>query len=196
MPPERPTSVLVIAILNMVLGGLGSLLILCGLASMAINPYVQQMAAKGNSGMPMQPQPPPELVAFQAVGMVVSLILTGGALATGIGLLKMRPWARRWAIALSVLAIALVVAGPILNATVLAEPNRRYTESMEEWSRQLMRGRSVDLKPFVLIGQVVTYGIGALELAYAVTVLVILLRPKTAATFAAGHRTAGKADEF
>jgi hypothetical protein len=197
MPPHRPTSVLVIAILNMVLGGLGTLLMPCGFAALLINPYLQDMAHTANPNMPRQPQPPPALMGWSLASMAVMFVLAVGLLAAGIGLVKMRPWARRWTVALAVLGIALIVASPILNVTVLAEPNRQYMESMADWQRQMTGGQSMDMGGMMKASVYFGYVVAVVELIYAGVVLTVMLLPANVAAFAAAERQrVEKADEF
>src|SRR2546428_12207469 len=106
MQPRRPTSVLVIAIFHFILGGLGLLLGVIGLAG-SLMVYATLASA---------PPPPPSATGPAAVtpaaqyqyldahlpywkevdltSAAVSLVLSALMVVAGVGLLKMKPWGR------------------------------------------------------------------------------------------------------
>jgi hypothetical protein len=110
LPPqiiEKPTSVTVFGILNCVFGGLA---LLCTPFSI-LGLFVGDILPTGQPQMEMAP-------AYKGVLLVSSILGIGFAawlLALGIGLLKMKRWARRGSVIYSCIAIAWAIAGVALN---------------------------------------------------------------------------------
>jgi len=107
---NRPTSVLVFAILNLILGGLG-VLSLVGDLAMRLglfelptegNPVLAAMAT--DSGLRLY------LDVMQVIGIPATVVL----IASAVGLLKLKPWARAVTIAYGVYTIAVSVFNPIV----------------------------------------------------------------------------------
>lgn len=110
---QRPTSVLVIAILHLVFGSLGLMCNLCGLGS-------QMAGMQGNSFAPRNDpqqaevqrkmenameQAAPHGKLVQIANTAFSLCFAVMLLAAGIGLLNMAPWARGLSISYGILAL-------------------------------------------------------------------------------------------
>src|SRR5437763_636365 len=98
MAKQRPTMVLVIAILNFVFGGLGIL-------GSCVGGIVCLVMLNLPDPPPGQPNPfpnalkflaneVPSYTAFVMAGLVVGIIMAAALVLAGIGLLRMRPWAR------------------------------------------------------------------------------------------------------
>ena len=104
-PKPRPTSVTVLAILGIIFGGLG---VLCKPLSVAAI-FIPQPTP--NPAVEMQK----EMMGFNltnaAVGTAVSVLL----LASSIGCLSLKPWARKGMLAYAGLAIVLTIAGGIIT---------------------------------------------------------------------------------
>lgn len=96
-PATTPTFIKVFSILNMVFGGLG---LLCAPFNFVSIP----LALKALGSSPLMKA---YLVFSSVWGFIGAVIL----LATGIGLWKLRAWARKLAVGYSVLAIAIGLAG-------------------------------------------------------------------------------------
>ena len=107
--PERPTSVTVLGILNIVFGTLN---LMC-------TPFIF-------IGLFM-PQPEgtpfamgPGMKAYTAVGAIVGLIASGVLIGTGIGLLKLKDWARRMTSYYGWFALVWGVIGVIINGVMMS----------------------------------------------------------------------------
>ncbi len=109
VPPEaspRPVSVTVFGILNIVFG---SLVLLCAPFSLLTM-----------SAMPGLMSPTPVARAWLIVGQVIGLLGAAVLLSTDIGLLKLRSWARRWAVGYAWFAIAWDILAVGVNAVLMA----------------------------------------------------------------------------
>jgi hypothetical protein len=103
-----PTSVKVFGIMNTVFGTLGLLSGLNGLASMGAAAEMYQAAQIPDSFMPMA-----------QVQTVVSLLISLGVLATGVGLLTRQPWARSAAVNCAMAIIGIGILSLIATVVVL-----------------------------------------------------------------------------
>ena len=102
----RPTSVTVLAIIGIIFGGLG---VLCKPLSLAAI-FIPQPTP--NPVVDMQKEMMGFNLANTAVGTAVSVLL----LASSIGCLSLKPWARKGMLAYAGLAIVLTVVGGIITA--------------------------------------------------------------------------------
>ena len=113
---EKPTSITVFGVLNLVFGGLAvvaipfSLLVLLMPRAAASNPVLQIM------------QSTTFLRCWTYIGSGLGLLATIVLVACGVGLLQSRAWARRWSIYYAVYAIAAAVAGLIVQVAFLLPP--------------------------------------------------------------------------
>ena len=111
---QRPLTLSVFGVLNIAMGVLGGLGNLAGLAVLhlpskahAVNPIVEAANRHPVFGL--------QLTWLH----VVSLLLSGGLIAAGLGLLKVRPWGRWLSIGCGLLNLAVVVLGAVVNAVYL-----------------------------------------------------------------------------
>ena len=113
MPPEKPTSITVFGVLNCVFGGLG---IIC-------TPFSILVLFIGNL-FPMV-ENPPEIVPGYKIYLVVAAILGIGIaawlLSLGIGLLKVKSWARRGCIIYGWFAIFWGIIASIINVIAYSQ---------------------------------------------------------------------------
>jgi hypothetical protein len=195
MPRTRPTSVLVIAILQLVFGGLGMASSLCGLAVPMVMKALVPPPPPGPGGV--QPitqetmaeffeQHVPGYQASQYLGTVMAFGLCGLMLASGMGLLRMRPWGRTLAIVFAILAILYLVFYFTYSLLYL-------TPAMTEFFRQaLAQGQmgpgiqQQQQQAFLNFMEVMMRIGNFLSLAfliYPAVVLFILLRRNVAAAF-------------
>jgi peptidoglycan/LPS O-acetylase OafA/YrhL len=106
---QRPTSVTVFGILNIVFAALGffgvvaSVMMFTATAASSNNPVIQLV------------QDNPSYAAYMKVSIVLSVIISVVLLVTGIGLLKLKSWARTLSIIYGIVAIIMVIASSIMN---------------------------------------------------------------------------------
>src|SRR5262249_3085154 len=109
MVRERPTVVMVVAILNIIYGSFGLLCLFCQGAGLGIMAAMSG-AGPGPLGMmggmiPFLEKEAPGYLAFSIGYIVLGLILTVDLILAGIGLLRMRTWARWNSVAVAVLTL-------------------------------------------------------------------------------------------
>jgi hypothetical protein len=97
----RPTSVTVFGILNIIFGAMGLLFTPLGILMMFVFPATMELS----EGVKMW------LMFGSVVGLACAVLL----IITGIGLLKLKPWARVWTFGYGLFAIGWGVLGMILN---------------------------------------------------------------------------------
>jgi hypothetical protein len=113
---QRPQAITVFGILNIVFGGSG---LLCSPFAIAMTMF-----------MPSQPNNPAfqlihNNVAFRMwmiVSAVVGMVAAAVLVAAGIGLLKMKPWARKVSIVYGIYTIVTCVVGMIVNWVFMFGP--------------------------------------------------------------------------
>ncbi len=205
MKPQRPTSVLVIAIFHFIFGGLG---LLCGLPGL-----VMQGAGIGNASTAPLPagasqqqidlhelqvriqqrtqQAAPLQAPFLMGNIILNLLISLLLVVAGLGLVKMQMWGWRGSIAYGVARIVMQVyillfsllyslprTGPILEAELKSRPS---------------------LQPFAFVYQIVmpiAIGVALLGLIYPIIVLIVMSRPKVRRAFAGESLDADRADDF
>jgi hypothetical protein len=168
---RRPTAVLVLAILHLVFGSLGLVMLLCSGA-------IQAVQSTGGFGGPGQAEAQqlqkriediPGQKAYTMAEMGVDLVLDVMLLTAGIGLLGMKAWARILSLVYAVLSIlnrvgtlvfTLAVLLPALD-TVLAE------ETMREPKLQ-------GVLPVMKMGMIIGAVFSALVVIYPIVVLILL----------------------
>ena len=115
-PSPRPTSVTVIGIIAIILGGLG---VLCGVFGLATNLF---MAANGGRN-PFAPGGGPAAAApagdsrvavYNVVSAAVNLVLSIVLLSGGIGALKLARWAHKTLMAYAVITIVVTLVNTVL----------------------------------------------------------------------------------
>jgi hypothetical protein len=192
MPRERPTAILVMAILNFVFGGLYILFLICGGISIAVT----AVFAKNMPTPKGQPNPFEEVTgmydaipgfyAFTATTSTLMLLFCILLVVAGIGLLKMQPWAR-WACIVYAAYTLFAASISLMYNLALAIP------AMQQWRTEYMAkiNRPVPASPLI------DYGSAALGfvfgIAYAVALLIVMFRPSVVRAFA-GERSAGPND--
>jgi hypothetical protein len=111
MLQKRPGSVLTIAILHLIGGGLGLLIGICaGLGLLVQGTFMKSLASADpqNVGLRLQAYMAQRLPFTNAVGygeVVINLVLSVMLLTAGIGLLSMRNWARILSLVYAVMSI-------------------------------------------------------------------------------------------
>jgi hypothetical protein len=194
MAKKRPTGVTVIAIMNIVFGAMGLMGSVCGLGQAAVGSALKPPGAGGNNDpatvfeQELAKEDPNNKVVSM-IALVVGLFTATGLLFSGIGLLKLRSWARTLAILLAVLeiVIGLANAGYALAVTLPAtERAMANTEKVME-AQKNAPGVSEALKVMGMITSMMTaltVGFMVVGLLYYTIVLVILNGAKAKAAFA------------
>ena len=165
MDANRPTSVTVFGILNIVWGALG----LCGPSALLITLRVRTMME--NPVMTVMTDDPllyGWLIGSQILGLIAAIVLV----AAGIGLLGLKPWARTASIVYAIYAIVGVALGTIINLTVVFP-------RVAELVQQAPAPRGAGMMGGMVGG---TCG-GVVWLAYPILLLIFMTRPKVVAAF-------------
>ena|SRR6266404_3240361 len=162
---ERPTAVSVFGILNLAKGALGIFgffwsIALFSSAAAASNPALRLMLENADYRKLMKIMAP------------IGLIACGVSLATGIGLLRLKSWARRLSIAFAIYGILVVLVTVPLNFIFLFRP-------MLEQARQLQGPEASGMIGGAIAG---TFG-GVLGLVYPILLLIFMTRPNVIAAF-------------
>ena len=156
---QRPTSALVFGILNIVFGVLD----VCGLWA----------SLSGLFGVSPPDNPVVAIIdesAFYQAYMIVSSVLSFLAIilliATGIGLINMKPWARTGSIIYGIYAIVRSVIGVIVTVVFLFGPLQQQAESGSPEAAGALGGFLV-----------VTIVAGCIGLVYPIVLLVFMMKP-------------------
>lgn len=121
---QRPTAVTVFGILNIAFGVMGITCTPIGLIMSSLSqrmfenvPQAQQM---GNPFQQMMSDP--RFMTYTYVSTALGMAASAALLAAGIGLLKLRPWARYLSIGYSVYAWVNVIIGAIVSYYIIYAP--------------------------------------------------------------------------
>ncbi len=170
---QRPISVLVLGILNIVLGGLGILSLLLMIPLQRLS----QHAAAGNPVLKLM-QENANYALFMKVSMLLGIIASVVLLLAGVGLLQVKPWARYLSIGYAVYGIIAAIVGAVANVVFLSP-------LVEQASRMPMNAERG-----AMIGSMVggTIG-GCVSVVYPVILLIFMFR----ANVKAAMKPAGQA---
>jgi hypothetical protein len=187
MRRQRPTSILVIAILHLVGGGLGLLFALCGLGGIVLSSAVSS-AVPTAAARPGQPAPPPSYNdimkfyddnvpgyrAYTYGVLALDTVLDFMLLAAGVGLLTMKPWARWLSLIYAALSI-LYHLGTLTYSLALVIPatQKLYAQN------PALSGMSGFLNFTSGMGVVMNLVL----IIYPITVIIVMLLPATSAAF-------------
>jgi hypothetical protein len=164
---QRPASVTVFGVLNIVFGALGFVaIIFTAITLMAVpagstnNPVLEIM--RNNPGY----------VLWMEITIPLGVLASGVSIAAGIGLLKLKSWGRILSIGYAIYSIAAGVLGVLLSFVFVMQP--------------LMQQASQKSGPeaAALIGGAIggTIG-GCFGMIYPVLLLIFMFRPKVVAAF-------------
>ena len=179
--PLRPTSVTVLAIIGIVFGGLG---LLCKPLSFAALFMPQPVP---NPAVQMQKDMMAFNVGNAAIGTLVSALL----LASSIGCLSLKPWARKGMLTYAGLAIVLTIAGGIITMVWMLP-------KIQEMQRQMMTqssGRGAPAPPPQMMSMIQSAStVGAviaivISLIFPACLIYFFTRPNVKSAF--GDPTAG-----
>ena len=113
---QRPTSVTVFGILNIVFAGFGivgivfAAMLFTVVGSNSNNPVVQII------------QDNPGFATWMKISVVLGFIVSLALLAAGIGLLKLQPWARTISIIYGIYSLIMVPVGTVVNYIYVTRP--------------------------------------------------------------------------
>lgn len=168
---QRPASVTVFGILNLLVFTLGLFGVLMSIPILELREGVDP----GNAAyVPLLEHP--TYLAFMKVSLGAGLLMSSLLLASGIGLLTMKPWGRMPGIVYSVYALAMGAVGLVLNFVIYLPALTKQTQTMSEPMRTAMTAGAIG---GVVGGAVV--GIG-----YPAALLWFLTRPHVAKLFRRG----------
>jgi hypothetical protein len=165
---QRPTTVTVFGILNIVFAALG----IFGIIGSA----VVLLAANGDTKNPVVQliHDSPTYAAYLKVSVVLGLLVSLALLGAGIGLLLLKPWARGLSIAYGIFGIISVPVNTVLSYFFMTRP---LLEQMQQQHHDAAAtGAAVGGAVGGMIG-------GCFGLIYPVLLLVFMLRKDVAAAF-------------
>jgi hypothetical protein len=190
MKPERPVVVLVFAILNLVFGGLAILGYFCGGLALIFVFAVFSSAPSGPSFPPL----PSGLVTLFVVIFLYGFIMAIALILSGIGLLNMKPWARKTAIVYSIITIVYAIVALVLNITYVGPVMQKWQDELQEQITRDQQRRGLppppamyqpNQSPWVNVASSI---VGAmLQMGYAIALLIVMYLPYVTAAF--GGRT-------
>lgn len=167
---NRPTSVTVLGILNIVFAAFG----LMGIAFSILMMFVKPDLNVKNPVLDVMRQNP-GYVMYTNISMVVGAVFTLVLLLAGIGLLMLRPWGRWLSIAYAVFAIISLIVNSLINYYFLLAP-------MIDKLAALPPGQEKAAATGGIVGMVAGICLGPI---YPVILLVFMFRPNVMAAFRA-----------
>ncbi len=193
MVRQRPTSILILAILHLVAGGFGifgscySVVIMATANSASSSATVVTPAPANPAGRPSPTAPPsasqimkyyqehiPAYKAFTFSALAVDLVLDLMLLASGIGLLLMHPWARVLSLIYAPLSILFhVVSFAYQLIFVIPATHDLFAHMTGSGPMGTLLAAITDISLIV----------GFLVVIYPIVVLILLLRPSAVAAF-------------
>jgi len=163
---QRPTSVTVFGILNIVFAALGIVSVLAMVALFAVvgntsnNPVVQVIHNN------------PAYAAWMKFSIALGLLAAAVLLVAGIGLLILKPWARILSIAYAIYAIVMVLVSNVVNFIYVLQPLAQQAHEQSGPQAAAVMGG--------MIGGFFGSGLG---LIYPILLLIFMFRPNVAAAF-------------
>ena len=162
---QRPTSVTVFGILNIVFAAFGIIGTFASLAFFSANADMNNPVVKiihENSSY----------AAWLKICIPLGLIVSVALLAAGIGLLKLKPWARILSIAYTVYAIVFGIIGMVVNYFFLVQPMLAQAQSQQGPQAAAAIGGAIGGS----IG-------GCFGMIYPILLLIFMTRPNVIAAF-------------
>lgn len=164
---ERPTSVTVFGVLNIVFAVLG----LFGLLASAM--LFSAAAATANNPVVQLIQNNPAYAAWMKICILLGLIVIPALLAAGIGLLMLKPWARIISIIYAIYTIVSGLIGSVINYLFLIQP---LMQQAQDKQGSEAAGAAIGGAVGGIIG-------GCVGLIYPVLLLIFMFRPHVMAAF-------------
>ncbi len=186
MPRERPAMITTVAILNLIIGGLGLLCGVCGLGGIAFSGGLLKMtgAAAGDVMAGINERVPGFyfwLFAKISLALVLSVLLV----VAGIGLLNRKKWGRTLSLVYAVLTIPLQIAYVLFQLLLVQPANKEVLARVRP--APMAPGQAAGQEIGQQIGQVIAViGPASLFVLYSVTVLVVMFLPSATQAFTPG----------
>lgn len=162
---QRPTSVTVFGVLNIVFAAFGVFGLIASIALFF-------MAADTNNPVIKIMHENPAYAVWLKVCIPLGLLSCAALLAAGIGLLRLKSWARILSIGYAIYAIAFGILGMVVNFIFLIRP-------MLDQARQQQGAQAAGAMGGAIGGSLG----GCFGLIYPVLLLIFMLRPNVAAAF-------------
>jgi hypothetical protein len=162
---QRPTSVTVFGILNIVFAVFGVLGLIASIALFFL-------PADSNNPVIKLIHENPAYAAWLKISIPLGLLSCSALLAAGIGLLRLKSWARVLSMAYAIYAIGFGILGMVINFIFLVQP-------MLEQARQQQGPEAAGAFGGAIGGSIG----GFFGLIYPVLLLIFMLRPTVVAAF-------------
>ena len=166
---KRPTAVTIFGILNIVFAAIGFFSLI---ASFIL--FLPQMANTHNPIIQLI-HDNPSFALWMKFSLVMGFAATGVVLAAGIGLLKLKPWARLLSIGYAIYSVVMIVVGSVVNYFFMLRP-------LLEQAHQKTGPEAVGAMAGAIGGMVG----GCFGMIYPVLLLVFMLKANVKAAFVAG----------
>jgi hypothetical protein len=184
MARQRPTSVLVMGILNMVFGGLGLLLTLCAGGMLGFMRYGHLPATNNQDALDVYrgviEREAPDYFEIVLSALGLSLVLLVILFIAGTGLIAMRRWGRMLSIIFSITFIVLQTWSLVWTIKLNPASQHAQVEMNKAFSPQ--QGQISAEDPGVGIATGAFFYV--IEILYCLVLLVIMLLPSVRAAFA------------
>jgi hypothetical protein len=174
---NRPTSITVLGILNIIFGAIGLMGIALSIVMMFIHPAMDMK----NPVLDLMKQNP-AYALYTNISMVIGAVFTIALCLSGIGLLMLRPWGRWLSIAYAVFGLVSLVVNTLINYFFLLTPLLNKLAALPPGQEKAAAmGGIVGLVGGLCIGPI-----------YPIVLLIFMFRPNVMAAFGAQD----SADQF
>lgn len=186
MERNRPTSVLVIAILHFVIGGTGALCNLCATVQLVVG---SQVASFGNPQQAKQQQQIEEALTakipgyriHQVISLAASWLFTALLIVAGLGLLQMQMWGRTLSLVYAVLSLLHKIVTAIYIYVLVLPAYRDVFRLIDMPNKQAAQVAET-------IAMVTAGVTPPIMMIYPIVVLIVMLLPSVSAAFRSGGR--------
>ena len=185
---RRSVPVLVIAILQLIFGGVGLICDLCGAVGMAMGDNAAFAGQLGGGQQDptsaklkeltkqMEEKKVPGQKVYQTTNVVLNFVLSLMMIASGLGLLYMQSWARWLAVGYACLSLAL-------HCLVIVYTFAFINPAMQEALQQMPAQDRQKLEPIMTAVSLGTYAVACAVPIYPLVVLTMMLLPSTGRAF-------------
>jgi hypothetical protein len=196
MARQRPTSVLVMGILNMVFGALGLLFSLCAGGIIGWLRYGHMPTPSNQDALDVYrsviEKEAPDYFQMIWISLGASIGLLALLFIAGIGLIAMRRWGRVLSIVFAIAFILLQSGGLVWNIKVGPAAQHAQVEMNKAFSPQ--QGQAMSEDPGLGIGTGVVFYV--LEIVYCLVLLVMMFLPSVRAAFANTSQNFRKTEDY